>query len=58
MTAAHGSTEFIVLRGRPNVTDTDFVYYLTKWPKVCNYAIGQILALLGVKEYRQICATI
>ena len=47
MTAAHGSTEFIVLRGRPNVTDTDFVYYLTKWPEVCNYAIGQMTGTSG-----------
>ena len=47
MTAAHGSTEFIVLRGRPNVTDTDFVYYLTKWPEVRNYAIGQMTGTSG-----------
>ena len=26
---AHGSTEFIVIRGRPNVTDNNFAYYLT-----------------------------
>lgn len=25
----HGSTEFIVIRGRPGITDTDFTYYLT-----------------------------
>ena len=25
----HGSTEFIVTRGRPNVTDNSFAYYLT-----------------------------
>ena len=47
MTAAHGSTELIVLRGRPNVTDTDFVYYLTKWPEVRNYAIGQMTGTSG-----------
>ena len=47
MTAAHGSTEFIVLRGRPNVTDTDFVYYLTKWPEVRNYAVGQMTGTSG-----------
>ena len=27
---AHGSTEFIVIRGRPHVTDNDFAYYLTR----------------------------
>ena len=27
---AHGSTEFIVIRGRNNVTDSSYAYYLTK----------------------------
>jgi type I restriction enzyme S subunit len=26
----HGSTEFIVIRGREGVTDSDFAYYLTR----------------------------
>ena len=39
---AHGSTEFIVIRGRPNVTEVDFAYHLTQWEEVRNYAIGQM----------------
>ena len=44
---AHGSTEFIVIRGRPNVTDNNFAYYLTKWEEVHNYAIGQMTGTSG-----------
>ena len=44
---AHGSTEFIVIRGRENVTDNDFAYYLTRWNGVRNYAIGQMTGTSG-----------
>ena len=44
---AHGSTEFIVIRGRPGVTDNDFAYYLTQWGGVRNYAIGQMTGTSG-----------
>ena len=44
---AHGSTEFIVIRGRPDVTDNDFAYYLTQWEAVRNYAIGQMTGSSG-----------
>ena len=44
---AHGSTEFIVIRGRPNVTDNNFVYYLTQWEDIRNYAIGQMTGTSG-----------
>ena len=44
---AHGSTEFIVIRGRPNVSDNDFAYYLTQWEEVRNYAIGQMTGTSG-----------
>jgi type I restriction enzyme, S subunit len=43
----HGSTEFIVIRGRPDVTDTDFAYYLTQWEDVRCYAIGQMTGTSG-----------
>ena len=46
-TPAHGSTEFIVIRGRPNVTDTEFVYYLAQWEETRNYAIGQMTGTSG-----------
>ena len=44
---AHGSTEFIVVRGRPNVTDNAFAYYLTRWNTVRDYAIGQMTGTSG-----------
>ncbi len=44
---AHGSTEFIVIRGRPDVTDNDFAYYLTKWNEVREYAISQMTGTSG-----------
>ena len=44
---AHGSTEFIVIRGRPGVSDNDFAYYLTQWEEVRNYAIGQMTGTSG-----------
>ena len=43
----HGSTEFIVIRGRPEVTDNDFAYYLTQSPQVRNYAISQMTGTSG-----------
>ncbi len=47
MVEGHGSTEFIVIRGRPNVTDNDFAYYLTQWDEVRNYAVGQMTGTSG-----------
>ena len=44
---AHGSTEFIVMRGRPDITDNDFAYYLTRWNTVRDYAIGQMTGTSG-----------
>ena len=44
---AHGSTEFIVIRGRSGVTDNDFAYYLTQWGEVRSYAIGQMTGTSG-----------
>ena len=47
VSVGHGSTEFIVIRGRQKITDNDFVYYLTKWEEVRNYAIGQMTGTSG-----------
>ncbi len=33
-----GSTEFYVFRGREGVSDTDFIFYLARWPDVRDYA--------------------
>ena len=43
----HGSTEFIVIRGRAGVTDNDFAYYLTQWKEVRDYAIIQMTGTSG-----------
>lgn len=45
--AAHGSTEFIVIRGRPDVTENDFAYYLACSPQVRNYAVSQMSGTSG-----------
>ena len=45
--AAHGSTEFIVIRGRPGFTDDAFAYYLTQSAQVRDYAIGQMTGTSG-----------
>ena len=44
---AHGSTEFIVIRGRDGVTDSAYAYYLTRWEKVRSYAIAQMSGTSG-----------
>jgi type I restriction enzyme S subunit len=46
-TVAYGSTEFIVIRGRDGVTDSDYAYYLTKWEGVSGYAISQMTGTSG-----------
>ena len=44
---AHGSTEFVVIRGRQDITDDDFAYYLTQWNGVREYAISQMTGTSG-----------
>ena len=44
---AHGSTEFIVIRGRSDTTTDEFAYYLTRWEEVRQYAIGQMTGTSG-----------
>ena len=44
---AHGSTEFIVIRGRPGVTGSAYAYYLTRSEEVRNYAVGQMTGTSG-----------
>ncbi len=44
---AHGSTEFIVIRGRPDVTENDYAYYLTISPDVRAFAISQMTGTSG-----------
>lgn len=33
-----GSTEFLVFRGKPKISDTDFVFYLSRWSEVRSHA--------------------
>jgi len=44
---AHGSTEFIVIRGRERITDSAFAFYLTKWEEVRGYAVSQMTGTSG-----------
>lgn len=44
---AHGSTEFIVLRGKEGLTDNLFVYYLVRSTKFRNYAIKSMTGSSG-----------
>ena len=43
----HGSTEFIVIRGRQNITVNDYAYYLTISPEVRSFAISQMTGTSG-----------
>lgn len=44
---AHGSTEFIVMRGRDGVSDSAFVAYLARSPIVRDFAVGQMTGSSG-----------
>lgn len=42
-----GSTELIVMRAKPNITDVDYIYYLSWWDKVRNTAIKSMTGTSG-----------
>jgi len=44
---AHGSTEYIVLSGKPEESDSLFAYYLARSPEFRRYAIGQMEGTSG-----------
>ncbi|MDO8464661.1 MAG: restriction endonuclease subunit S, partial [Gallionella sp.] len=44
---AHGSTEYIVLAGKPNQSDNLFAYYLARSPDFRQYAIGHMEGTSG-----------
>ena len=52
---AHGSTEFIVLRGRENVSDTGYVHYLAKSPEVRVFAVSQMTGTSGRQRVPSDC---
>ena len=43
----HGSTEFIVIRGRPEVSDSGYAFYVTRSDPVRYYAIDQMTGTSG-----------
>ena len=45
--AAYGSTEYIVMRGIPGVSDNRFVYYLSHFPEFKNAAIKSMVGSSG-----------
>ncbi|MCA6493108.1 MAG: restriction endonuclease subunit S [Chitinophagaceae bacterium] len=42
-----GSTEFLVLRGKEKVSDTEFVYYLSRWNDVRSFAVQNMIGTSG-----------
>lgn len=42
-----GSTEFIVLRGKQNISDTNFVFYLSRWQEVRSFAEQNMVGTSG-----------
>lgn len=50
---AFGSTEFIVLRAKPGVSDAQFVYYLATSPEFRQVAIKSMVGLSGRQRVQQ-----
>lgn len=48
-----GSTEFIVLRAKPNVSDKDFIYYLSMSPILRDKAIKSMVGSSGRQRVQQ-----
>lgn len=42
-----GSTEFLVLRGKKNISKNDFVFYLSRWEKVRRFAETNLVGTSG-----------
>ena len=51
---AFGSTEFIVLRAKPGVSDSQFVYYLATSPEFRNVAIKSMAGSSGRQRVQQV----
>ena len=47
LAVGHGSTEFIVIRGRPEVSDSEYAFYVTRSDRVRRYAIDQMTGTSG-----------
>ena len=50
-----GSTEFLVFRGKENVSDNDFVFYLSRWDEVRGFAEGNFEGTSGRQRVPKNC---
>lgn len=50
-----GSTEFLVFRGRENISDNDFVFYLSRWDEVRGFAEGNFEGTSGRQRVPKNC---
>jgi len=50
-----GSTEFLVFRGKENISDSDFVFYLSRWDEVRGFAEGNFEGTSGRQRVPKNC---
>lgn len=50
-----GSTEFLVFRGKPEVSDADFVFYLSRWSEVRSHAELNLVGTSGRQRVPKEC---
>lgn len=50
-----GSTEFLVFRGKDNVSDNEFVFYLSRWDEVRGYAESRFEGTSGRQRVPKNC---
>ncbi len=50
-----GSTEFLVFRGKENVSDNEFVFYLSRWDEVREYAESRFEGTSGRQRVPKNC---
>ncbi|MFA5782519.1 MAG: restriction endonuclease subunit S [Bacteroidales bacterium] len=50
-----GSTEFFVFRGKENISDNDFVFYLSRWDEVRGFAEGNFEGTSGRQRVPKNC---
>lgn len=50
-----GSTEFLVFRGKKNISDSDFIFYLSKWDEVRDFAEINLEGTSGRQRVNKDC---
>ena len=50
-----GSTEFLVFRGKKNVSDSDFIFYLAKWEEIRDFAEKNMEGTSGRQRVNKNC---